>query len=80
VTGELEGKVAIVTGASSGIGYAIAQLFAKQGAAVAINYVAHAEDAQKLSDEVEAAGGRAIAVEGDISDARAVESLVATTV
>jgi glucose 1-dehydrogenase len=78
--GELEGKVAIVTGASSGIGYAIAQLFAKHGAAVAINYVAHADDAQKLVRETEAAGGRAIALEADISDAKAVETLVATTV
>lgn len=78
--GELEGKVAIVTGASSGIGYAIAQLFAKHGAAVAINYVAHADDAQKLVGETEAGGGRAIALEADISDAKAVETLVATTV
>jgi len=77
---DLEGKVAIVTGASSGIGYAIAQLFAEHGAAVAINYLAHADDAQKLVGEIEAAGGRAIAVEGDISDVVAVESLVATTV
>ena len=78
--GDLAGKAAIVTGASSGIGYAIAQLFAKHGAAVAINYVAHAEDAEKLADEIEAAGGRAIAVEADVSDATEVESLVATTV
>jgi glucose 1-dehydrogenase len=78
--GDLAGKVAIVTGASSGIGYAIAQLFAQHGAAVAINYVAHGNDAQKLVGEIEAAGGRAIALEGDVSDVRAVESLVETTV
>jgi glucose 1-dehydrogenase len=77
---DLEGKVAIVTGASSGNGYAIAQLFAEHGAAVAVNYLAHADAANKLVSEIEAAGGRAIAVEGDVSDAKAVESLVATTV
>jgi glucose 1-dehydrogenase len=77
---DIEGKVAIVTGASSGIGLSIAQLFAEHGAAVAINYLAHADAAHHLVSEIEAAGGRAIAVEADVSDAQAVESLVATTV
>jgi 3-oxoacyl-[acyl-carrier protein] reductase len=61
-SGDLAGKVAIVTGASSAIGYAIAQLFAQHGAAVAINYLVHADDAQRLVGELEAMGGRAIAM------------------
>jgi glucose 1-dehydrogenase len=79
-SGDLAGKVAIVTGAGSGIGYAIAHLFAQNGAAVAINYLGRGDDAQKLAQTIEAEGGKAFAFEADISDASAVESLVATTV
>jgi glucose 1-dehydrogenase len=78
--GELAGKVAIVTGASSGIGYAIAELFGHNGAAVTVNYLAHDEEANALAEAIEAAGGRAIALKGDVSDAHDVERLVATTV
>jgi glucose 1-dehydrogenase len=79
-TGDLAGKVAIVTGASLGIGNAIAKLFATHGAAVTINYLRHPDEAKRLAGEIEAAGGRAIALKGDVADAQDAESLVATTV
>jgi glucose 1-dehydrogenase len=78
--GDLAGKVAIVTGAGSGIGHAIAELFAQHGAAVAINFLGHESGARELAQRIETAGGRAVALEADVSDAAAVESLVATTV
>ncbi|MEQ8446979.1 MAG: SDR family oxidoreductase [Pelagibacterium sp.] len=65
----LDGKVAIITGASSGIGKAAAMLFSAHGAAVVL--VARREDSlNSVADEIRARGGRAIAVAGDVSDAR----------
>ncbi len=63
----LSGVVAIVTGASSGIGLAVAEYFANSGAAVCINYHAHREPAEALADRIRTSGGRAITVGADVS-------------
>jgi len=64
----LAGKVALVTGASKGIGAAIARELAAKGAAVAVNYSGSKAAAEKVVSEIEAAGGKAIAVQADLSN------------
>lgn len=71
----LENQVALVTGASSGIGYGVAQALANAGAAVVLNYHTHAESAEKLANEIEKAGGAALAVGADVTDRDQVESM-----
>jgi len=72
----LRGKVALVTGGSRGIGAAIASELAKAGAAVAVNYLQHADRANELVETLRAAGGRAIAAQCDVSQAPAVAKMV----
>jgi glucose 1-dehydrogenase len=75
----LDNQVAIITGASSGIGYAVAETFAANGAAVTINYHSHGEVADALVEKIRQQGGRAIAVEADVSDPAQVETIFAKT-
>src|SRR5215217_7334263 len=67
-SGRLKGKVALITGADSGIGRAVAALFAREGADVAILYLCEHDDAQKTKEIVEKEGRKAIVIAGDVGD------------
>ncbi|RJG45217.1 3-oxoacyl-ACP reductase family protein [Mesorhizobium sp. DCY119] len=79
-TVELQGKVALVTGGSRGIGAAIARQLARAGADVALTYVRSAEKAEAVVKEIEALGRRGLAIQADNTDAQAVEASVATII
>jgi 3-oxoacyl-[acyl-carrier protein] reductase len=76
----LAGKTAVVTGASRGIGRAIAELLARQGAKVVVNYAKDADGANAVVAAITAAGGQALAAQADVSDFKAAEGLVKTAV
>jgi 3-oxoacyl-[acyl-carrier protein] reductase len=76
---EWRDQVAVVTGGARGLGQATAWLLAQRGAAVCVNYAAHSDAAESLIYEIATAGGRAIAVAADVSEAAEVEAMVART-
>ena len=75
----LAGKVAVITGASRGIGRAIAVEYAREGAAVAVGYSEHSDSAAEVVAEIEKAGGKAMAVACDVRDRAAVKAAFAAT-
>ena len=77
--GRLDGKVAVITGASKGIGAGIAKQLAAEGAAVVVNYASSKEGADRQVDEITKRGGKAVAVQADVAKKKEVERLFADT-
>lgn len=71
----LKGRIALVTGSSSGIGEAVARRLAAAGAAVVVNYLSHPEEADKIVAEIKSDGGQAIAIQADMSKEREIEAM-----
>jgi len=76
----LKKKVALVTGASKGIGAAIAKAFAAEGASVVVNYASDKAGADVVAQDIASLGGRAIAIQGDVSQAEQAQGLVAAAI
>lgn len=72
---QLTGKTALVTGASKGIGAAIAKALATAGASVAVNYASSKEDAERVVKEITSKGGKAVAIQGDVSKPAEVKKI-----
>lgn len=77
---KLSGRVALVTGGSRGIGRAISEVLAGEGAAVAVNYRASKSGADEVVEAITAAGGKAVAVGGDVAEYEQAEAMVAETI
>jgi 3-oxoacyl-[acyl-carrier protein] reductase len=78
--GKLTDKVAVVTGASKGIGAGIAKALAAEGAMVVVNYAASRSDADTVVADITAKGGKAYAIQADVSKSEDVERLIADTI
>ncbi|HKV83894.1 MAG TPA: glucose 1-dehydrogenase [Ktedonobacterales bacterium] len=76
----LQGKVAIVTGGSLGIGAGIVQRLAREGAAVALDYHTHSAQADAIAQAIKTAGGRVLVVQADVSNVASIQNLVQQTV
>jgi len=77
---KLEGRIALVTGGSRGIGRAVCEALAAEGAAVAVNYRSGQQQAEEVVAAIESAGGRAVAIQGDVADYDQVVAIVEQTV
>ena len=77
MAGKLAGKVAVITGASKGIGASIAKYFAAEGASVVVNYASSKEGADRVVKEITGKGGKAAAVQADVSKEKEIQRLFA---
>jgi 3-oxoacyl-[acyl-carrier protein] reductase len=79
MAGRLEGRVALVTGGSRGIGRATVEIFGREGAAVVVNYAAREEDARQVVGAIVNAGGQATAIQANVASRTEVEAMAART-